>query len=163
MSLHFQCKSMKDNDVHCKKILLSNPKCSILYSQMPANIIKITTEPDKILSLQSRETSSFPNAVHPSWLHHVFAFSAHWLVWGQGGKLGILIAWQQHRWVLETVSSALKTKANPTDPGKECEIIWRKWRKVGNWEIAVMLMDYDTVNAKRMYMLLMAADWTSAT
>lgn len=41
MSLHFQCKSMKDNDVYCKKILFSNPKCSILCSQMPANVLKI--------------------------------------------------------------------------------------------------------------------------
>lgn len=66
MSLHFQCKNMKDNDVHCKNILLPNPKCSILYSQTPANVIKIITEPDKILSLQSRGTSLFPKAVHPS-------------------------------------------------------------------------------------------------
>lgn len=157
MSLNFQGKSTKDNDVHCKKILLSDAKCSILYSQMPANVIKIITETDKILSLQSREISLFPNAVDPSWLHHVFAFSTHWLVWGLGEKLGISIAWQRHRWVLETVSSTLKTKAKPTDLGKECEIICRKWKKVDNWEIAVMLMDYDTANEKGMNMLLMAA------
>lgn len=118
---------------------------------MPANVIKIITETEKNLSLQSRETPLFPNAVRPSWLHHAFAFSTHWLVWGLGGKLGILIAWQQHRQILETVNSALNTKAEPTDTGKECEIMYRKWKKVGNWEIAVMLMDYDSQCKKNVH------------
>ena len=61
------------------------------------------------------------------------------------------------RWILETVNSALKTKGKPTVPSEGGEIICRKGMKeADNWETAVTLLEYDTVNVKKMYMLLMA-------